>query len=80
MSSVPAGLSGCMKTSTSKLLRFGPKRIKVFALVVTMVHVGGDIGAAKSKLGDRVLQYFRGALGLLNRHCGHGRKAVGIFF
>ena len=38
------------------------------------------LDAAKSKLDDCVLEHFRCALGFLNRHGGHRREAVGIFF
>jgi hypothetical protein len=48
-----------------QLLRFGPERIEVFAVVVTMVDVGGDIGAAKVELRDCVLKNSGGALRLL---------------
>ena len=78
MSSVPAGLSGCMKIEHVQFLGLGPKRIELVAVVVAVIDVGGDVGAAKIQLGDRVLQHLRGALRFLNRHGGHRRKAIGM--
>ncbi len=62
-----------------QFLCLGPERIEIFAVIVAMIDVGGDVSAAKPELVDRVFQDFCRARLLLYRHRGHRGKALGVF-
>jgi hypothetical protein len=72
------GIVRVHKDQNVQVLRFGPERIEVLAVIVTMVNVGGDIGAAEIELGDCVIQNPSGPRRFLDRHRGHRCKTPWI--
>ena len=63
-----------------EILRHGPKKIELIALVVTVIDVSGDVRTAKPELCDCAFQDSRGPRWLLDRHRGHSGEAIRMFF
>src|SRR5262245_9462664 len=61
-----------------QLLGFGPKRVKVFAVVIFTDYIGSEGHAGHFEITDRLLQNASGTRRVLQRYSGDADKTIGV--